>query len=101
LVYSFRKDIAGYLSPYRSCHQVVLSTVDLAPVYFMLLQIDPEERGDFNEFLDRYSHGFQLRKREVFGVFSSSVHPLKGYTGIGFYTVIDLFHVMLLKDDNI
>jgi len=60
----------------------------------MLLQIDPEERGNFDKFLDRNSHGFQFRKREVFGVFSFPLHPFQGYTGIGFYTIEDLFHVV-------
>lgn len=67
----------------------------------MLLQVNPEEYGITNEVLDRDSHGLQFRKREVFGVFQFPLHPVQRHTSIGFYTVADHFHVMLMQDEII
>ena len=64
----------------------------------MLLQINPEKYGITDEFLDGDSHDLQFRKREMFGILPFPLHPVQGYTGIGFCTVIDLFHVMLMQD---
>jgi hypothetical protein len=67
----------------------------------MLLQVDPEEHGITDEILDGDSHGLQFREREVFSVLPFPLHPVQRHAGIGFYTVIDLFHVMLMQDENI
>jgi hypothetical protein len=64
----------------------------------VFLQVNPEEHGITYEVPDRDSHGLQLRKREVFSVLPFPLHPVQCHTGIGFYTVVDLFHVMIMPD---
>jgi hypothetical protein len=93
--------MAGWIARYMSCNRLIRSTTDLASVYFILLQIDPEEPGITDEIRDGDSHGLQFRKREVFCVPAFPLHPVQRHAGIGFYTVIDLFHVMLMQDEII
>jgi hypothetical protein len=61
----------------RSCRCLIRSAAYLAPVYFVLLQVNPEEHGVTYKVLDRDSHGLQFRKREVFGVLPLPLHPVQ------------------------
>lgn len=70
------RGMPGCVSGYSSCRRLIRSATCLAPVYFVLLQVNPEEHGITYEVLDRDSHGFQLWKREVFGVLPFPLHPV-------------------------
>jgi len=89
------------VSKNRSYRCLIRSATYLAPVYFVFLQVNPEKHGVADEVRDRDSHILQFRKCEVFGVLPFPLHPVKRHTAIGFYTVIDLFHVMLMQDEII
>jgi hypothetical protein len=71
------RGLPGCVSGHGSCHRLIRSAAYLAPVYFVLLQVNPEEHGIAYEVLDRNSHGLQFRKREVFGVLPFPLHPVQ------------------------
>ena len=66
----------GQVARNRSSHRLILTATHLAPVEFVLLQVNPEESRFTYEVLDRDSHGFQFRKREVFRVILFPHHPV-------------------------
>ena len=61
----------------RPCRYLIRSATHLTPVYFVLLQVNPEEHGITNEVLDGDSHHLQFRKREMFGVLPFPLHPVQ------------------------
>ena len=68
---------AGMRTGYRSRHHLIRSATHLAPVYFVLLQVNPEEHGITYEVLNGDSHGLQFRKCEVFRVILLPLHPVQ------------------------
>jgi hypothetical protein len=68
---------AGMRTGYRSRRRLIRSATHLAPVYFVLLQVNPEEHGITYEVLDGDSHGLQFRKCEMFGVLPFPLHPVQ------------------------
>jgi len=81
-----------------SCYRLIGTAPELAHVDLVLLEVDPEELGIADEFRDLDSHISKFRKREIFIVLPLPVHPVQGYTGIGLYAVIDLFHDTIMQD---
>ena len=76
----------------RGTHCLTGHPAQLAYIDFMLLEVDPEELRSADEIRDPDPHLIQFVKRELFGASPFPVHPVKRYTGTGFYAVKDFFH---------